>query len=96
MTTGLIVLGIAYGTITVATMVINMSEWFGQNEYVVVEPKRWDDRKRAYTEPVKARNPARRYHARLVVLAPLWPVLILVIAGRLIGDIVIDAFRRED
>lgn len=96
MTTCLIILGIAYGIITVATMGINMSEWFGQNEYVVVEPKRWDDRKRMYTEPVKARNPARRYHARLVVLAPFWPVMALVNMGRLIGDIMIDAFRKED
>ncbi len=92
----LTIIAATYGIITFLVICVNLSEWANQDEYVTVEPKRWDDRKRAYTEPVKARNPARRYHARLVVLAPLWPAMALIIAGRMIGDIMIDAFRRED
>lgn len=92
----LTIIAATYGIITFLVICVNLSEWANQDEYVTVEPKRWDDIKRTFIEPVKARNPARRHHARLAVFAPLWPATVLIVAGRLIGEVMIDAFRRED
>lgn len=75
-------------------MFVNFMEYVHADRTIVIENEEYwisDFRRYEITEP----NPYIKYHARNIVFAPLWPLLLLRLIGRGIAVIMVDAFRSE-